>query len=153
MAYRVVLSASFLITLLFSRSLSRPIKMLTDASRKIKEGIYDLEISSVSHDEIGELTDSFRDMAQGLAERERIKSAFGKFVNKTIADLVLNNEVKVGGERKDVAVFFSDIRSFTSISESLEPEEVVEFLNQYIERMVNCVNRTRVLLISISVMQ
>jgi len=82
-------------------------------------------------------------MARGLVERERIKSAFGKFVNKELAELVMNNEVKVGGERKDVAVFFSDIRSFTKISESLEPEEVVEFLNQYIKRMVNCVKRTR----------
>lgn len=139
----VVLAASFLITLFFSRSLSRPIKKLTDASRQIQEGNYDIKIKSVSRDEIGELTDSFRDMAQGLVERERIKSAFGKFVNKELAELVMNNEVKIGGERKDVAVFFSDIRSFTKISESLEPEEVVEFLNQYIKRMVGCVNRTK----------
>ena len=82
-------------------------------------------------------------MAKGLAERERIKSAFGKFVNKSIAELVINREVKIGGERKEVAVFFSDIRSFTQISESLEPEEVVEFLNQYITRMVSCINRTK----------
>jgi len=139
----VVLAASFLITLFFSRSLSRPIKKLTDASRQIQEGNYDIKIKSVSRDEIGELTDSFRDMAQGLVERERIKSAFGKFVNKELAELVMNNEVKIGGERKDVAVFFSDIRSFTKISEALEPEEVVEFLNQYIKRMVGCVNRTK----------
>jgi adenylate cyclase len=139
----VVLAASFLITLFFSRSLSRPIKKLTDASRKIQDGDYDINIQSVSRDEIGELTESFRDMAQGLVERERIKSAFGKFVNKELAELVMNNEVKIGGERKDVAVFFSDIRSFTKISEALEPEEVVEFLNQYIKRMVGCVNRTK----------
>ncbi len=42
-----------------------------------------------------------------------------------------------------MAVFFSDIRSFTQMSESLEPEEVVEFLNDYMTRMVHCINRTR----------
>jgi adenylate cyclase len=40
-------------------------------------------------------------------------------------------------------VFFSDIRAFTAISEKLEPEEVVDFLNQYMTRMVNCVNATK----------
>ncbi len=139
----VVLTVSFLLTLLFSRSLSRPIKKLTEASRRIHEGDYEFEMAAVSRDEIGELTDSFKVMAQGLAERERIKSAFGKFVNKDIAELVMRKEIKVGGERKNVAVFFSDIRSFTKISESLEPEEVVEFLNQYITRMVSCVKKTR----------
>jgi adenylate cyclase len=139
----LVLSASFLVNFFFSRSLSNPIMKLTKASHQIQEGHYDIEISSDSHDEIGELTDSFKEMAHGLAERENIKTAFGKFVNKQIAELVMNNEIKLGGERKDVVVFFSDIRSFTKIAESLEPEEVVDFLNQYMTRMVHCITRAR----------
>jgi len=139
----LVMSASLIANYFFSRSLSNPILKLTDASHQIQDGNYDFEISSVSHDEIGDLTDSFKEMAHGLAERENIKSAFGKFVNKQIAELVMNNEIKLGGERKDVVVFFSDIRSFTSISESLAPEEVVEFLNQYMTRMVYCINKTK----------
>jgi adenylate cyclase len=82
-------------------------------------------------------------MARGLSEREKIKTAFGKFVNKQIAELVLKKEVKLGGERKDVVVFFSDIRSFTEMAETLEPEEVVEFLNQYMTRMVRCITRSK----------
>jgi adenylate cyclase len=139
----IVLSVSFIVNFYFSRSLSNPIMKLTEASHQIQDGQYDLDIKSVSHDEIGDLTDSFREMAHGLAERENIKTAFGKFVNKQIAELVMNNEIKLGGERKDVAVFFSDIRSFTKISESLEPEEVVEFLNQYMTQMVHCINKTK----------
>jgi adenylate cyclase len=81
-------------------------------------------------------------MGRGLEEREKLKETFGKFVNKEIAERVLKGEIKLGGERVKAAVFFSDIRSFTAISEKLEPEEVVEFLNQYMTRMVNCVNRT-----------
>ncbi len=50
--------------------------------------------------------------------------------------------MSIGGERKNCAVFFSDIRSFTSISEKLEPEDVVEFLNQYMSEMVTCVKET-----------
>lgn len=139
----IVLSVSFLINIFFSRTLSNPIRKLTSASREIQKGNYEVKISSSSRDEIGILTDSFKDMALGLAERERIKSAFGKFVNKQVAELALNNEINLGGEKKDVAVFFSDIRSFTEISESLDPSEVVEFLNDYMTRMVNCISKTK----------
>lgn len=139
----IVLSISFLINFFFSRSLSNPISRLTHASDEINKGHYDIEIASQSRDEIGMLTDSFQNMARGLAERENIKTAFGKFVNKQIAELVMKKEVKLGGERKDVVVFFSDIRSFTEMAETLEPEEVVEFLNQYMTRMVRCITKSK----------
>ncbi|MBL8994617.1 MAG: adenylate/guanylate cyclase domain-containing protein, partial [Spirochaetia bacterium] len=64
----------------------------------------------------------------------------GRFVNKEIAEMAAKGELKLGGERREAAVFFSDIRSFTAISEKLQPEEVVEFLNQYFTRMVGLVH-------------
>jgi len=139
----VVLSAAFLINLFFSRTFTRPIRKLTEASKRIRDGEYDIEIRSSSKDELGLLTDSFKDMAHGLAERERIKDAFGKFVNRQMAELVMNKEVKLGGERRDVAVFFSDIRSFTEMSEKMDPEDCVGFLNSYMSKMVSCVHRSR----------
>jgi adenylate cyclase len=54
----------------------------------------------------------------------------------------MKGELALGGETKPVTIFFSDIRDFTSISEKLEPNEVVEFLNAYMTRMVECVNKT-----------
>jgi adenylate cyclase len=54
----------------------------------------------------------------------------------------MKGELSLGGETKRVTVFFSDIRSFTAISEKLEPSEVVEFLNDYMTRMVDCVEKT-----------
>jgi adenylate cyclase len=53
-----------------------------------------------------------------------------------------SRRAETGRERKTAAIFFSDIRSFTAISEKLQPEEVVEFLNEYMTRMVACVNDT-----------
>jgi adenylate cyclase len=54
----------------------------------------------------------------------------------------MKGELALGGETKRVTVFFSDIRSFTAISEKLTPAEVVEFLNDYMTRMVDCVDKT-----------
>ena len=138
----IVLTVSFLIVFFFGRTITEPVIRLVGATKRIKEGDYLVDISATTRDEIGALTTSFVEMGSGLAEREKLKSAFGKFVNKEIAEAVLRGDIRLGGERKTVAVLFSDIRSFTSISEKLQPEEVVEFLNQYMSRMVDCVNRT-----------
>jgi adenylate cyclase len=69
-------------------------------------------------------------------------SNFEKFTNKHIARLARQGKLAIGGETKWAAIFFSDIRSFTAISETMRPEEVVEFLNDYMDRMVACVLQT-----------
>jgi adenylate cyclase len=139
----IILTIAILIVYIFGKAMATPIRRLVKATERIKEGNYSIDIMPTTRDEIGLLTGSFIEMGHGLAEREKMKEAFGKFVNKDIAERVLKGEIALGGERKNVAIFFSDIRNFTAISEKLEPEEVVEFLNQYMTRMVNCVNETR----------
>jgi adenylate cyclase len=81
-------------------------------------------------------------MSRGLEERERLKDTFGRFINKEIAEQAMKGELKLGGETKRVSIFFSDIRDFTAMSEKFAPHDVVEFLNQYLTRMVDCVNET-----------
>jgi len=136
----IVLTVVILIIFFFAKTLTTPIKKLVLATTLIKNGDYLVKIKKTSKDEIGVLTDSFIEMGKGLEEREKIKNAFGKFVNEDIANKVLKGGISLGGEKKEVAVFFSDIRSFTAISEKLNPEEVVEFLNEYLTKMVRCVN-------------
>ncbi|WGK70146.1 adenylate/guanylate cyclase domain-containing protein [Candidatus Haliotispira prima] len=138
----IVLFLSVMIIYLFAKTLSSPIKKLVVAARKIEKGEFLLNIKASSHDEIGQLTRSFTQMGKGLNERDRMKDALGKFVNEEVANLALEGALQLGGERKEAAVFFSDIRSFTAISEKLTPEEVVEFLNEYMTAMVSCVEAT-----------
>ncbi len=137
-----VLFLAVLFIWFFSKSISLPIRRLTDAAADIERGVFAVELASHSKDEIGVLAGSFVSMASGLAERERLKDAFGKFSNKELAEKAMRGELTLGGESKEATVFFSDIRSFTAISERLEPFEVVEFLNEYMTRMVACVNAT-----------
>jgi len=74
-----------------------------------------------------------------MEEREKrfIRSAFGFYLApEVITDLLSNpNKLKLGGERKRVTVFFSDLAGFTSLSEKMEPEQLVHLLNQYLTEM------------------
>jgi adenylate cyclase len=116
----------------FSRSISRTLELLREAAEAIEDGQYHLNLEAKNHDETGLLTESMISMLHVLVN-------FEKFTNKTIAVLARKGRLKTGGTGRDATIFFSDIRSFTSISEKLRPAEVVEFLNDYMDRMVSCV--------------
>lgn len=73
--------------------------------------------------------------------KKQIKNAFSKYVaSEVVEELVKNPEkLKLGGERKEITVFFSDIRDFTSISEKLKAEELAGLLNEYLSVMTGIV--------------
>jgi adenylate cyclase len=131
-----VLCISILFVWLFSKTISKPLKILTAAARRIQDGEFNLELTPKTKDDIGLLTGSFSGMGRAL----RI---FGHFTNKMIAVQAMKGESEFRGETKNATIFFSDIRSFTAISEKLrQPEKVVSFLNDYMTRMVQCVNKS-----------
>ena len=73
-------------------------------------------------------------MAEAI-KRRRILNAFKKYVAPQVVEEVAgkgNFSVKLGGEKRHIAVLFVDIRGFTTMSEGLQPEQVVEILNEYL---------------------
>lgn len=78
------------------------------------------------------------------AAKMSIEKAFSKYVAPQVVKEIArsgNYEIRLGGENRDVAVLFVDIRGFTPLSESLEPEQVVDILNSYLELTTNCIFR------------
>lgn len=142
MVLGIVLSAAILVGYFFARSLAIPLRELVGATRRVEAEDYTVHVEPRSRDEVGALATSFNKMVNGLAERERMKDAFGRFVNKEVAERALRGELKLGGEKKECAVFFSDLRGFTAMSEKMQPEEVVEYLNRYFTLMVDCVDKS-----------
>ncbi|HMZ57929.1 MAG TPA: adenylate/guanylate cyclase domain-containing protein, partial [Leptospiraceae bacterium] len=130
----------FFVVYNFAKQITRPVLHLVRLARQIQEGNFNVSVAYRSKDEIGLLEEAFQEMSEGLAEREKVKDALTKFVSKEIAEKALKGEIKLGGEQKVCVIFFSDIRGFTAMSEKLSPEEVVELLNDYLTRMVDCVN-------------
>lgn len=78
-------------------------------------------------------------------EKKKIKKMFQQYVSPQIVDDILSygKELQLGGVKKEMAIFFSDIRGFTTISEKLSPEELVTLLNEYLSAMTELVFKYR----------
>ena len=69
--------------------------------------------------------------------RKWITSVFGKYVSPIVIEELIKNpdKLNLGGEKRNITIFFSDIRGFTPIAEKLNPEELVHLLNEYLDEM------------------
>ncbi len=90
------------------------------------------------------ITATYSYATEGKRRRE-VKNAFQHYVAPAVVDNILKEveKLKLGGEKKVLTALFSDIRGFTSISESLDPEELVNFLNEYFSVMTRIIMNYR----------
>ncbi len=122
-------------TVLLVNWFTRPVPLLARAAREIGEGKLDARVDWKGSDEIGLLAASFNEMAEGLRERDRIRSVFGRYVSRDVAEAVLKESHALSGENRDIAVLFADIRDFSKLSLQMTPEQIVSMLNDYFSRM------------------
>jgi len=77
---------------------------------------------------------------EDISDEKRLKSTMYRYMTQELAEELLKlDDAKLGGDRKDVSILFSDIRSYTALTESLQAEEVVGMLNEYFESMVEAI--------------
>jgi class 3 adenylate cyclase len=111
----------------------------------VAQGDYGEPLPVASRDEIGQLTLSFNDMVTGLKERDFISNTFGRYVDPEIArDLLSRPEAsRMGGEKREVVILFSDIRGFTPLAETLSPEATIQLLNRHFAKMIEVIQTHR----------
>jgi class 3 adenylate cyclase len=111
----------------------RSIKSVIRGAEAVEGGNLDAQIEIGSRDEIGRLAASFNRMTEGLRMRERIRETFGRYVDRRIAEQLIESRDLLAerGDRREVAVMFCDLAGFTALSERVEAEQLVQFLNAY----------------------
>lgn len=137
----IIIAIGVLFTVIFrTGAFTVPIRHLEEAAENVRAGRFETEAPVISDNELGSLTVSFNRMTEGLREREMIRDVFGRMVAPAVRDHVLSGNISLGGQTAFGTVLFTDIRGFTTLSESMEPEQVVALLNRYFEHMGRCVS-------------
>jgi len=128
---------------LVGRSISGPIHEMLGVVDSVREGDFTKRIKVITNDEIGLLGDVGNGMIKGLAERERIRETFGKYVTPEIRDQILAGKIPLDGEKRVATLLFTDLRDFTSYVEKTPTEEVFSSMRAYFTAMQKVVHRHR----------
>ncbi|MCB9072248.1 MAG: HAMP domain-containing protein [Bdellovibrionaceae bacterium] len=136
-----ILSVALFLVFIFSITLTTPIEKLVELTNKVAHGDFSAKANVKTRDEVGQLGEAFNHMLEGLLERDKVKSMFNKFHGSSVTEDLLKGDLQLGGSKKTVTVFFSDVRDFTKFSEGHSPEEVVSMLNEYFQIMVSIINK------------
>ncbi len=156
-AAAILLGSSLI--LFFVGKVTRPIVQVSRVMQKVIEtGDLDIQAPVTFNDEVGHMSHTFNLMTKELnraysriktyaldavlsQRRERkLRQVFQKFVPQEVIDRFIQNpESMLVGENRELSVLFSDIRSFTSISEAMKPDELVQSLNRYFDTMVELI--------------
>lgn len=133
----VALGAGLMVLLFVSRTLSGPVSELAAATKEIEQGNFSVRVPVRRRDELGVLAASFNQMAAGLALQEKYRSVLNAVADRTVAQQLIEQTGRLGGELRHVSMLFCDIRGFTAITEGMPPAEVIEMLNEHMTALTD----------------
>jgi adenylate cyclase len=128
-----------IVSVLAAYATVHPIRSIRRGLRSVREGDLDVEVGVWDSTEMGLLQAGFNDMVSGLQEREKVRDLFGRQVGEDVARQALDDEIRLGGEVREVTVMFVDLVGSTELAAENDPEEVVELLNRFFAEVVEVV--------------
>ncbi len=138
---------SLLLALIFgtilAQRVTRPLYEMRKVIDSIARGNFETNVPQFPGGEFAEMSKSLTTMEAGLRERDTVKNAFSGYISHQVLDAVLSSGgvSSLSGERRRITVLFADIRGFTTLSETMQPEDVVQLLSDFFDRMVDVVMR------------
>ncbi|HZQ47273.1 MAG TPA: adenylate/guanylate cyclase domain-containing protein [Verrucomicrobiae bacterium] len=130
---------ALVLSLLISHGLSTPLRELVAGTAAVRRGELQVRVPVRSRDEVGELASSFNEMAEGLAQKEMYRTVLNMVADEKVAQALVNGQLALGGELREISVLFCDIRGFTALTENMPPEEVIEMLNEHMTALTRVV--------------
>jgi len=117
-----------------SQSFSHRIEQLVGVMGRIGQGDFDVDPPK-GEDELGQLSSAIKEAAEGLAQKEKIHQVLNMVTDPAVADEMLAGKIELGGETREVATLFCDIRGFTPLTDGMDPREVVDLVNKHMGAM------------------
>lgn len=130
------IAVGLLATTLAARTTADPIASVRRALARVKLGDFDVRVPVYDGSQIGQLQLGFNEMVAGLGERERIREAFGTYVDPDVAAHILEEGTDLAGEELEVTLMFIDVRNFTGFAERTPARDVVAAINRLFEWIV-----------------
>jgi class 3 adenylate cyclase len=124
-----------------TRSVTRPLKTIQSAMTRVEQNDFDTSVAVTSNDELGYLSERFNHMVAGLRQGELLRRLFGLYVSPEVAQAAVETGAGLGGELVTSTILFSDLRDFTSISERMPPDSLIDLINRYMAVMVDSITR------------
>ncbi|MBW1887162.1 MAG: adenylate/guanylate cyclase domain-containing protein [Deltaproteobacteria bacterium] len=134
-AFLVLLFMSLFILGRYSQNLKTILSLQLDVMEDISQGNYNTMVPVVTNDEFGLIAAKTNQMIDGLRDREFCQISFGRYVTPEVSEKILQGEIALEGELRDVTILFCDLRGYTTFAEGKEPRKVVQFLNEYFTEM------------------
>jgi class 3 adenylate cyclase len=140
-AFGVLLLLSLLIIRKYSQNLKTILALQLSAMEEISRGNYETKVPVVSNDEFGLVAAKTNEMVKGLRERDFCQLSFGRYVTPEVSEKILQGEVTLEGELREVTILFCDLRGYTTFVEGRDPQSVVHFLNAYFTEMEQAIKK------------
>jgi adenylate cyclase len=131
--------AGVALAVLVSHSIVDPLLRLQNAMGRVARNDLNVHLLADTNDELGYVSQGFNEMVSGLRRAEVMRNLLNLYVSPEVAREALEHGTKLGGQLVECSVLFSDIRGFTSLSEQMPPEQLIDLLNRYMSRMVDVV--------------
>jgi len=129
------------LALFVSRQFTRPILALVAGTEAVGRGDFTTRVAVRSRDEVGCLSAAFNEMSADLALKEKYRNVLDCVTDREIAARLLSGELSLGGELRTASILFCDIRGFTSLTEGMDPVEVIELINTHMSALTAVVHR------------
>lgn len=132
----ISLCVALIVVFLFAKTISHPILELLSATLQIAQGNFRVGIKPKTKDEVGLLTQHFVTMGKGLEEREKVKNILGSMIDPVVVEEAMKDlQALKRGKEQEITSFFSDVASFSTISEQLSSVDLAGLLNEYLSAM------------------
>ena len=136
-----IVLAVCLLSLLFSRILTRPVKALADAVRRVSGGDLGVAVPVTSRDEFGQLAEAFNDMSASLQTKQLLIEDQRRENDQLLSSLMPETEAKrfregeenISTQYRDVSVIYAQLLGFDEFSRSMPSEQSVSMLNSIVE--------------------